>query len=328
MSRWTSPRPWAYSSAEATWRPTCAACDGERRRPGVEHPPQRAALEQLHDHERDALVLAPVVDGHHVRVVERGSELCLAPEPAQEALVVGEPRVQDLHRDATAQPHVVSGVDAAARAHTDRAEQAVAAGKDPADEVGHRLAGHRFHGTGHASVLPGHPVHAPCTRRRYRPRVATSEVGQPRRKAIEHPGRFAIVADRADGRRAAVRRRDHDRRHEADREQRCRPRSSRSLPGRARSSRPRSRSSSTSATTSPPTSRSAPRPRPPASAPTIPADQVEFLPGLGQLTFRPGPGQEIEAYEPGVNRVIVTYRSQADPSKDNGVFSWSFTSKS
>jgi len=60
----------------------------------------------------------------------------------------------------------------------------------------------------------------------------------------------------------------------------------------------------------------------------IPADQVEFVPGLGQLTFRPGPGKAIEAYEPGTNRVRVTYRSQADPAKDNGVFSWSFVSKS
>ncbi len=43
---------------------------------------------------------------------------------------------------------------------------------------------------------------------------------------------------------------------------------------------------------------------------------------------RPGPGQEIEAYDTGVNRVIVAYRLQSDPSKDNGVYSWSFTSKS
>jgi hypothetical protein len=61
---------------------------------------------------------------------------------------------------------------------------------------------------------------------------------------------------------------------------------------------------------------------------TIPADQVEFVPGLGQLTFRPGPGKEIEAYEPGPNRVNVTYRSQADPAKDNGAYSWTFISKS
>lgn len=61
---------------------------------------------------------------------------------------------------------------------------------------------------------------------------------------------------------------------------------------------------------------------------SLPADQVDLIPALGQLTFRPGPGKAIEAYDPGQNRVIVAYRSQADPARDNGVYSWSFVSKS
>jgi hypothetical protein len=60
----------------------------------------------------------------------------------------------------------------------------------------------------------------------------------------------------------------------------------------------------------------------------LPADQVDFIPALGQLTFRPGPGKAITAYDPGQNRVIVAYRSQADPARDNGIYSWSFVSKS
>ena len=60
----------------------------------------------------------------------------------------------------------------------------------------------------------------------------------------------------------------------------------------------------------------------------IPADQVAFVPALGQLTFRPGAGQEIEGFEPGRNTVKVSYRSQADPARDNGTFSWVFVSKS
>lgn len=64
------------------------------------------------------------------------------------------------------------------------------------------------------------------------------------------------------------------------------------------------------------------------SCTALPADQVDFIPALGQLTFRPGPGKEIEAYEPGQNRVNVSYRSQADPSQDTGTFSWAFVSKS
>jgi hypothetical protein len=60
----------------------------------------------------------------------------------------------------------------------------------------------------------------------------------------------------------------------------------------------------------------------------LPVDQVEFVKALGQLTFRPGDGQDIEAWEPGTNQVRVTYYSQADPQADNGTFSWSFVSKS
>jgi hypothetical protein len=60
----------------------------------------------------------------------------------------------------------------------------------------------------------------------------------------------------------------------------------------------------------------------------LPADQVQFVPALGQLTFRPGPGQDVEAFDPGQNTVKVSYRSQADPDRDNGTYTWSFVSKS
>jgi hypothetical protein len=157
--------------------------------------------------------------------------------------------------------------------------------------------------------------------------VATTEVGQPRRKAIEHPGRFAIVAIGltlvALLFAGAISTADTKERRTT-------------LPTQIQSISPRP------GTIVPPQEQIVVDLRDdltadlslctPAQAvgdcTAIPADQVEFLPGLGQLTYRPGPGQEIEAYDPGVNRVIVAYRSQADPSKDNGVFSWSFTSKS
>ena len=60
----------------------------------------------------------------------------------------------------------------------------------------------------------------------------------------------------------------------------------------------------------------------------LPADQVNFVPGLGQLSFQPGDGKDVEGYDPGQNTVKVSYRSQADPDRDNGTFSWSFVSKS
>jgi hypothetical protein len=60
----------------------------------------------------------------------------------------------------------------------------------------------------------------------------------------------------------------------------------------------------------------------------LPVDQVDFIPALGQLTFKPGEGKDIEAYEPGPNRVDVSYYSQADPRRDRGTYSWTFVSKS
>jgi hypothetical protein len=157
--------------------------------------------------------------------------------------------------------------------------------------------------------------------------VATTEVGQPRRRAIEHPGRFAIVAVGLTAVAVlfagAITTADTKERRTA-------------LPAQVQSVSPRP------GTIVPPQEQIVVDLRDdltadlsvctPAQAvgdcTPIPADQVEFVPGLGQLTYRPGPDQEIEAFDPGVNRVIVAYRSQADPSKDTGVFSWSFTSKS
>jgi hypothetical protein len=46
----------------------------------------------------------------------------------------------------------------------------------------------------------------------------------------------------------------------------------------------------------------------------LPADQVNFVRGLGQLTFQPGDDTDVQRYEPGRNRVIVSYYSQADPA--------------
>lgn len=60
----------------------------------------------------------------------------------------------------------------------------------------------------------------------------------------------------------------------------------------------------------------------------LPVDQVDFVPALGQLTFKPGEGKDVDAFEPGRNRVIVQYRSQADPERNRGTYTWSFVSKS
>jgi hypothetical protein len=60
----------------------------------------------------------------------------------------------------------------------------------------------------------------------------------------------------------------------------------------------------------------------------IPFDQVRFVKGLGELTFAPADGLELEGFSPGPVYVKVDYRSQADPAQDVGTYSWQFVSKS
>ena len=141
MSRCSTPRACAYSSAEATSRPTARGLRNGEQRALVEHRAQRTALEQLEHHERH-VVVAPVVHGDDVGVVQRRRELGLGPEPAQERGVLGEGRVQHLDRDPAPQPRVLGDVDPAARAGADGAVQQVPAREDTAREVAHRTAGH------------------------------------------------------------------------------------------------------------------------------------------------------------------------------------------
>lgn len=61
---------------------------------------------------------------------------------------------------------------------------------------------------------------------------------------------------------------------------------------------------------------------------TVPVDEIEpTARALGQFTFRPGSGKVISAYQPGVVTVTVTYAEQATPSAPLGSFSWSFVAK-
>ncbi len=113
----------------------------------VEHRAQRSALEQLEHHERH-VVVAPVVDGDDVGMVQRGGQLRLGPEAAQEGGVLGQRRVQHLHRHPATQAGVVGDVDATARAGADGAVQQVPTREHTAREVAHRTAGHGFNGSG------------------------------------------------------------------------------------------------------------------------------------------------------------------------------------
>lgn len=60
----------------------------------------------------------------------------------------------------------------------------------------------------------------------------------------------------------------------------------------------------------------------------IPDDQVERVVALGRVSFQPGPGKEIDRFQPGVNTVIVNIERQDDPGVLFDRYQWSFTSKS
>ena len=103
----------------------------------VEHRAQAAAAQVLADQVGPVLLLAPVVDGHDVGVVEGGRGPGLGPEPAQEGVVVGQGRVQHLDRHPAAQAHVVGDEHVPGTTAADRRQQPVAVAEDATDVVGH-----------------------------------------------------------------------------------------------------------------------------------------------------------------------------------------------
>ena len=123
-----------------------------RREPDalVEHGAQAAAAEVLGDDVGRAVVVAPVVDGDDVRVVQGRGRLRLGPEAAEEGVVVGEGGVQDLHRDPAAEAHVVGQEDLGRRAGADGGDEPIPPAQDATDLVRH--AGHD-----HAARVSGGP---------------------------------------------------------------------------------------------------------------------------------------------------------------------------
>jgi hypothetical protein len=72
---------------------------------------ERPTLHQLHDDERRAILLAEVVDGANVRVVERRGGARLAHEAIERLPVVRQLHWEELHRVVAAEPGVLGLVD-------------------------------------------------------------------------------------------------------------------------------------------------------------------------------------------------------------------------
>ena len=78
---------------------------------GADERAQVGPVDVAHDDEQHAVVLARVVDGEDVGVLDRGGGLGLGDEAPAEVLVVGEDRVDDLQRDRALQPELRRAVD-------------------------------------------------------------------------------------------------------------------------------------------------------------------------------------------------------------------------
>ena len=101
---------------------------------------ERATREVLHRDVVGVVVGAAVVDADDVRVLEAGGCLRLAPEPLDEARVLGEPAVEELQRDVAAELLVLrqEHVGHAARAEP-RDDLVTPVDQRAGGELGHRV---------------------------------------------------------------------------------------------------------------------------------------------------------------------------------------------
>ena len=111
MSRWTSPRACAASSAPQTWARTS---DAHLRLEGalaLDHRAQVGALDVAHRDVELPLLLARLVERDHVRVLDLGGDLGLVLEPLAERRVGGQVGRDQLQRHLPVEPQLGSAVD-------------------------------------------------------------------------------------------------------------------------------------------------------------------------------------------------------------------------
>ena len=118
MSRWTMPSACAASSASAISMASgrMVSVSSGRARDAML---QRHAVQKLHGDEGLAVLLADVVDGADVGMIQRGSGPGFAAEAVQGLRVAGDLVGQELEGDEAMQPRVLGLVD---HTHTAAAE--------------------------------------------------------------------------------------------------------------------------------------------------------------------------------------------------------------
>jgi hypothetical protein len=108
--------------------------------------PQRGSLQILHGDEGAAILLADVVNGADVWMIQRGRGASLALEPAQRLAVVGQVVCQELENYGATEPRVLRSVDHTHSASAKLLDDAV---------VGERLADQGISALRHDGVLSG-----------------------------------------------------------------------------------------------------------------------------------------------------------------------------
>ena len=130
MSRCTTRASWATPSASAAWPDDRADLARYQRPASVEDSGERLAGDELHDEEREALVLAVVEDRRDVGVQQRRRVHRLVAEAeGEEPLVVGV-GAHDLDRDLAPQHEVGAGPDIGHPPGSDAALQLIAVAED------------------------------------------------------------------------------------------------------------------------------------------------------------------------------------------------------
>ena len=105
------PNACAASSASATCAITSTARPGGTRPVAVEQVREVGAVDVAHRHVEVPVLLARRVDRDHVRVVDRGGDLALAPEARAELVVLGLLGRDHLQRDLALEALVERAVD-------------------------------------------------------------------------------------------------------------------------------------------------------------------------------------------------------------------------
>ena len=98
MSRWTSPEPWAWASAERASRSSRRILVERQRSLALDQLRQAGPVDQLHRVPQEPRPPGDVEDVDDVRVAELGGELRLTPKALDYLRVLGERGVQHLER--------------------------------------------------------------------------------------------------------------------------------------------------------------------------------------------------------------------------------------